>query len=387
MTQHDHLSGEGHAGSLSRRALLQRTAGVVAATGAAGMLAAGEGTAAAATSSGAKSLGTINFLSWEGYDLQPPMKAWRKANGVKLNTTFINTQEDVLSKLRSGGSADVSTYFTTFYDRMRELDLLTPLDPKRIPNFKPNLMAQGLYRQPYWFDEGKLWGVPLEMQSLPCNYRADKMAAPKSWADLLDPKLKGRVTLIDDWTQAIPIAAKVVGLGHKIPNFTKPELAKIVDFLTKIRKQARTVSSYGDAENQLGSGDVWVTFVGYALITANNRKKGIDVRHVWPKEGGMAGSDIWFIPKGAKNVDGAYAFINQTLSTPVQKYMADNLIAGPVNKKALFSLKGAAEAAFPHNNMKAFLAKNPYYGGVPEKSDKYTTAADWVRAWEQIKAA
>jgi hypothetical protein len=37
--------------------------------------------------------------------------------------------------------------------------------------------------------------------------------------------------------------------------------------------------------------------------------------------------------------------------------------------------------------MAAFLAQNPYYGGVPEKSDTYTTAADWVSAWEQVKAA
>ena len=249
---------------------------------------------------------------------------------MTLNTTFINAQEDVLAKLKSGGSADVSTYFTTFFERMRKLDLLTPLDPARIPNFTADLIAPGLYDQPYWNADGKLWGVPLEMQSLPCNYRADKMDPPASWQDLLDPKLKGRVTLIDDWTQAIPIAAKVVGLGPKIPNFTKDELAKIVEFLKAIRRQARTVSSYGDAENQIGAGDVWVTFVGYALITANNRKKGIDVKHVWPKEGGMSGSDIWFIPKNAQNVDGAYAFINQTLTYDVQKYMADNLIAGPV---------------------------------------------------------
>ncbi len=369
--------------AITRRDMLLRTVAAAAATGIAGGVAAGAASAELARKEGG--LGTINFLSWAGYDLQPPMKTWRKQHGVKLNVTYINAQEDVLAKLRGGGSADVSTYFTTFYRQMRDLNLLTPLDVSKLPNFKPNLIAPGLYRQPYWFDEGKLWGVPLEMQSLPCNYRSDKMKAPKSWRDLLSPKLKGRVVLIDDWTQAIPIAAKVVGLGHKIPNFTTAELKKCVDFLKQIRSQARVISSYGDAENQLGSGDVWVTFVGYALITADLRKKGIPVHHVWPKEGGMAGSDVYFIPTNAKNVEGAYAFINEALGYQAQKYMGDNLVAGPINKKALYALKGVPEESFPHTNMKAFLRLNPYYGGAPLKSKTYTTQSDWVRAWEDIK--
>ena len=377
---------------LSRKDLLVRGATAAALVGATGLLAAcgastSGGTSAAASSSAGGSLGNVDFLSWAGYDLQPPMEAWRKANGVQLNTTYINTQEDVLTKLRSGGTADVSTYFTTFYGQMRDLNLLTELDPKRLPNFTPELIAPGLYDQPYWSEDGKLWGVPMEMQSLPCNYRTDKMSAPASWADLLDPKYKGRIVLIDDWTQAIPIAAKVVGLVDKIPNLTQSELAQCVDFLKQIRAQARTISSYGDAENQLASGDVWVTFVGYALITAGLRKKGIDVSHVWPKEGGMAGSDIFFIPTNAKNPDAAYAWINEAINYTPQKYMGDNLIAGPVNKEALWALKDVAAESFPHDDMAAFLALNPFYGGAPLKSDEFTTQSDWVKAWEEIKAS
>ena len=276
----------------------------------------------------------------EGYDLQPPMKAWRKQNGVKLNTTFINTQEDVLSKLRSGGTADVSTYFTTFYDRMRELDLLSR-STERIPNFtgpdgprpvSPALLVrrrQALGRPPR--DAEPALQLPGRQDG-----RAEVVGRPPG-SEAEGPRDADRRLDAGD-----PDRREGPRARGEDPQLHEGGVAKIVDFLKKIRQQARTVSSYGDAENQLGSGDVWVTFVGYALITANNRKKGIDVRHVWPKEGGMAGSDIWFIPKGAKNIDGAYAFINESLSTPVQKYMADNLIAGPVNNKALVSLNGDA---------------------------------------------
>ena len=207
---------------LSRKDLLVRGATAAALVGATGLLAAcgastSGGTSAAASSSAGGSLGNVDFLSWAGYDLQPPMEAWRKANGVQLNTTYINTQEDVLTKLRSGGTADVSTYFTTFYGQMRDLNLLTELDPKRLPNFTPELIAPGLYDQPYWFEDGKLWGVPMEMQSLPCNYRTDKMSAPASWADLLDPKWKGKIV---SWSPGQGAGASIV------PMFLNPKVGE-----------------------------------------------------------------------------------------------------------------------------------------------------------------
>src|SRR5437879_5171935 len=66
---------------ITRRELMRRSLLGGAAIGLGpSLLSALEGTAAAATAAG----GTINFFSWQGYDLldEPVMKAWRKKNGV-----------------------------------------------------------------------------------------------------------------------------------------------------------------------------------------------------------------------------------------------------------------------------------------------------------------
>ncbi len=37
--------------------------------------------------------GAIDFLSWEGYDLQAETEAWRKEHGVTMNSTYIGSME------------------------------------------------------------------------------------------------------------------------------------------------------------------------------------------------------------------------------------------------------------------------------------------------------
>src|SRR3954470_19102004 len=80
--QEDAMSESTYESALSRRRLLQGAGAVVASVGVSPWL-------AEATAFGAESKvgGTIDFLSWQGYDSPKSLSPWLKANGVKLKPT------------------------------------------------------------------------------------------------------------------------------------------------------------------------------------------------------------------------------------------------------------------------------------------------------------
>ena len=67
----------------------------------------GSGTAAAAPL--AADAGTIDFYSWQGYDLLqvPALKAWRTKNGVTIHSTYCSTHNDITAKFTGGGGKGI----------------------------------------------------------------------------------------------------------------------------------------------------------------------------------------------------------------------------------------------------------------------------------------
>src|SRR5262249_22517176 len=95
---------------LNRRMLLRQGLLAGAALGVApAFLDALGGRAAAASEEGASASGTIDFFSWQGYDLLsvPVMKSWRKANHVTIHSTYVNTHNDITAKFTTGGGKGI----------------------------------------------------------------------------------------------------------------------------------------------------------------------------------------------------------------------------------------------------------------------------------------
>src|SRR5690348_14840467 len=99
----------------SRRSLLRRMALVAAAGGVAPLLSAcgADTTPSAASTTGAKIGGAIDFLGWEGYNLPDLMKSFDTSHGINFRNTFISTSDDVQAKLMSGASVgyDLTNYY------------------------------------------------------------------------------------------------------------------------------------------------------------------------------------------------------------------------------------------------------------------------------------
>ncbi|MGH3729128.1 MAG: ABC transporter substrate-binding protein [Micromonosporaceae bacterium] len=372
-----------------RRQFLRRAGGLVVAAGVASPLL---GACTASTRTGGRSGvgGTIEFLSWEGYDLPKATKAWRTEHDVKFNSTYISTHDDIQAKLKSGAriSYDITTYYQGFYDLYRRLEILGEIDESKIPNLKlldPYFQDSPVAKQ-FWTVDGKRWGVPFTWGTTTCDYRPDKTDPPESWLDLLKSKYKGKVGWSADATGAFTLAGCI--LGFDIPDYTKKEFKEAAALLRKFRDQTNGMaSSFGDLTNQFVSGDVIVDFAGWAALGAFAKPKGVTIESVVPKEGSYSFCDALAIPSTVDNPDTAHAWINEALRPEVQAKSAESLSAGVVVSDAAELVPKATQAIYPDvytDGVAAHMSKAPPYGAPSE--DNPVTKKDWISEFARIQS-
>jgi putative spermidine/putrescine transport system substrate-binding protein len=149
-------------------------------------------------------------------------------------------------------------------------ELWAPLDPKRVTNLT-NI------EQKYARPENK--GVPYMMSGIGILYNKNAVKEPpKSWAEMWDPKFRGRVTMFDYDNRMLVIAAKLNGGGEDNidPGFK---------VWSENAKNFRALVDSNDAvKNLLVSGDAWVApwFSGLSYVWM---REGSPLGFAIPKEG------------------------------------------------------------------------------------------------------
>jgi spermidine/putrescine transport system substrate-binding protein len=328
----------------------------------------------------------LNLLTWEGYDLPIPlMRSWQRKEGLEVKASYIASQNDVQAKLVGGkGGFDLSTYNPAYADLYKELGLIAPLEPDKIPNLK--LLYPGFGDNPAWHGDGDtLLGVPFTWGSLGITYDSAAIAAPRSWFDLLKPEFKGRIGVPDSPPDILGLATHILGLDVK--EITEADKEKIVKLLRQFVEQSAGVSpSYGDMTTRLVSGDAVACFCGWAAMNQYAVDAGSNsVRTVLPKEGSASFSDGYFIPEGAKNTDAAYAWMNHAIVPQVNAQAAENLVGGVTVRGATEFLNPTIRRLYNYANLDQLLAVAPFYSYPPSKSDEFMTIAEWQETWGEIK--
>ncbi len=334
--------------------------------------------------------GTMQYLSWEGYDLPDCMKAWQDENDLVMESTYIGDHSEIQAKLASAGGTtyDVVTYYQGYYDLYRdELEILQPLDKSKISNFE-NLYER-FRTQDFWVDEqGKVWGVPFTWGAEGCNYNADEIDAPESWNDLLKPEFENRIAMVDDSNGAIVIAARILGYGDQLPELTPNQLEEVKQYLLQVKSHARAIApSFGDMADLLVSGEAVASFPGWAAVNVWTKERGANIQHTIPEEGGFTFIDAFAIPAVADNVETAHAWINQTITPETQACQAAALAAAVVNPDAVPFLDEDTAKLYDYENIEQLFEKAPVYSLPPRESEQYATYDQWLQMWEEVKAA
>ena len=246
---------------------------------------------------------------------------------------MFDSNEILETKLLAGTSGyDVVVPTLNFLGRQIQAGVFLPLDKSRIPNMvnlDPALMKR-LESQ----DPGNKYAVPYMQGITGIGYNVDKIKAVFGTTEVtrsLDlvfkpeniSKLKScGVTFLDTPSELIPITLNYLG---EDPNSTDPAVInKAAALLKRIRPYVNFHSSqYIDA---LANGDICLV-VGWSgdVIQAKDRAaeagNNVNIAFSIPREGAPIWFDMLAIPKDAKHVEQAYAYINNLLDPQV---MANN---------------------------------------------------------------
>jgi spermidine/putrescine transport system substrate-binding protein len=375
----------------TRRRFLQR-AGIVTmtlGTGPSFLAACGGSPSKLEADGGGKSSGsgTIDFLSWEGYDLLKETKSWREENKVEIRSTYIAEQGEIQPKMKANTGVDVDliTYPQGWADDYVAAHVISPIAKSGIKNFSA---LYPFFRDGRaWVRDGEIIGVPFTWGTTVSNYVPDKVDPPNSWNDLLKPELKGKVGWTGSPISSIKLAAVVLGLDSS-PNLSKEQLDECIGWLRKLRDQIRGFApSFGDLTTQMVSGEVLVTFDGWSAVNAFAGAQGGKVKSVMPKEGSHSFADAYAIPPDSDAREVTVAFIDHALTPEIQAAQAKSLSAGVVNPAAVPMLDAEIARLYPYDELDSLIERAPFVGIPPlESPDNATTTRDeWVEAFQAVK--
>ena len=273
---------------------------------------------------------TLNVYNWSDYIAEDTIPNFEQQSGVKVTYDVFDSDEMVETKLLAGSSGyDVVVPSLSFLGRQIQAGVFLPLDKSKIPNLKnvDPAMLKRIEQQ----DPGNQYAVPYLWGTSGIGYNVDKIkaifgdtAVTGSWDVVFKPENAARlkdcgITVLDTPSELIPIALNY--LGEDPHSFDPAVIDKAAALLKTIRPYIRNFHS-SSYINDLANGDVCLV-VGWSgdIIQARDRaadaKNGVNVAYSIPKEGAPQWFDMLAIPKDAKNVDNAYAFINYLLDPKV----------------------------------------------------------------------
>jgi putative spermidine/putrescine transport system substrate-binding protein len=176
------------------------------------------------------------------------------------------------------------------------------------------------------------WGVAMVLDTM--DIMVDKKQVEKpldSWLDLWRPDLKGKI-LLPSATEGATCFAFLLSLVKAVGGDIKSQAAVDETFkrLESLKSNVRSFYSDGTQPNMLiERGDIAVA-PQFAIRIANTTRRNPNVAKVSPKEGMVAIPYDLCIPTNVKNVAQAKAYMNFTLTKPIQTELASKLLATPV---------------------------------------------------------
>lgn len=232
------------------------------------------------------------------------IKQFEKDTGIEVIYQTFQSDEEMFVKLtQSANNYDVVVPMDYMVEKLLKYDMLAPIDFSNVPNAK-YIMDQ--YKNLPFDPEGK-YTVPYFTSSFGIVYNKDMVDKPiDSWADLWDPKYKGKIIMYD--LPRLSMSVALQKLGYSINTTDMKEINQATEELIKqkplvyayLTDEARDVIIQGDAA-------MTVMYSGDALLMS---KENPNLKYVIPKEGGNRQVDSLAIPKKAKNKKNAEIFIN-----------------------------------------------------------------------------
>ena len=280
---------------------------------------------------------TLRVACWGGSWLkriQSTIEPQLVARGAKVEYVVGNPHDNLAKLVAARGQAvpfDIIEFSENNRTDMNEAGVLAELDYSQVSNAAPidpryrlkNMVAHSstIDGIVYNADKFKELGVP----------------APKTYADLANPKLKGRVTFGEP--TVIQGVKGIVAIAYENGGNEK-NLKPGLEAINKLAPGSFYKSST-KLFAQFKAGDIWAAHwhVGWVI---RGRKADIPLAFAMPKiqDKHAVISNVWLgVVKGTSNAKAAQAFINEYLASKPQEEIGRLTGARPVNQAAADALK------------------------------------------------
>lgn len=246
----------------------------------------------------------LHLFTWADYFKPSLIAQFEQSHGCKVVVDTFDSNEAMLAKFKAGASGyDLVTPSSYAVAQMRQLDMLQPVDPAKVPNLD-NVDATYLKSSP---DPRMEYSVPYMLTYTGVAYREDRVKdVASSWGVFDRADLKGRMTLFNDMRETLGAGLK--SLGYSINTVSRTELEAARDVVIRWKKN---IAKFENEQYKTGvaSGEFLLVH-GYSGDIVQVMAENKNIVFMLPREGFSMSCDDFVIPKNARNVALAHAFIN-----------------------------------------------------------------------------
>ena len=313
----------------------------------------------------------LSVFCWSEYIPQSVIDQFTKETGIQVSVENYASNEEMLAKLMAGGGEyDIIQPSEYVVEALIAQKLLHPIDKTKIPNLSniaPQFLKMG-------FDPDNSFSVPFMAGTVGIVVNTELIKDDiKSFADVFKPENKGKIVVLDDAREITAWA--LLSQGLPINDMSDANLEKVKPVLANWLPMVKVFDS-DSPKTALLNGDVAIGVVwgGEGAILLQSDPK---FRWIIPAEGTHLFIDSLAIPKTAKNVDNAEAFMNFILRTDISKQISDafpytnpNLAA----RKILTEEQIRNKASFPSDEEMAKMQVFRDIGTQGSKVDEVITS-------------
>jgi putative spermidine/putrescine transport system substrate-binding protein len=239
--------------------------------------------------------------------------------------------------------------------------LLDPITTAKVPNFA-SLKPGVTHMDGMWVNYLQPWvGIAYNKEKMP--------TPPTSWAEIYDPKYKGRIILPSlQNTEGVMNLFLAAFLKTGKP-MAEAQLDMDAAFAKLAELKGNVLMSYtqeGQAYNLLEQGEAYMVASAISSIALSRKAKGAPIELAAPKEGTFSMPSGIALVKGGPQPELAAAYVDMLLSPEIQEKVTQATFALPTNAKV------AAPAGLSN------LVIHPVDWGNVSKN-----RASWVARWDR----
>lgn len=317
----------------------------------------------------------LYVYTWADYIDPELIREFEVKNNCQVVTDTFDCNEAMFAKLMAGASGyDIITPTEYVMPLLVNAGLVEKLDMEKLPNVSSN------FNETFRSEWSLVWNVPYAFSCTGIMWRKDKVPADlafQDWNDMFDPRLAGRICMMNDIREVIGLALKMNGCS--VNSVDQAE----IDAATEIAKRWKAICSKMDNESYrsgIPSGEFFVAMSynsdAIQLMADDSKTIGYSV----PTNGTTSSVDVMCVMKKSRSKDLAYKFIDMFygISNAVRNAEYNGV---PMPVKGLYGALSDKYKAIPFMKVTDELkVKCEDIKDVGNKLDMYS------KAWDKVKS-